>query len=64
MSEADIPSIWPDDSIWNLCKIECEIETPWEDMEEVRGPDGKVLPSRKVKDLTLSMSFKGFRSGH
>ena len=59
MSEADIPSIWPDDSIRNLCKIECEIDTPWEDMEEVRGPDGKVLPSRKVRDLTLSMSFKG-----
>lgn len=58
-SDADTPSSWPDSSVRELCKIHCDIDIPWEKMTEMRDPDGKLLPCRKVNHLMLSMSFGG-----
>jgi hypothetical protein len=58
-SDDDVPSVRPDDSVQKLCEILCEIDVPWEDMKEMRDPDGNLLPYRKVNDLSLSMSFGG-----
>lgn len=59
ISDADIPSIRPDDSVRELCTIQCELDIPWESMRVMRDPKGKLLSCRKAHGLTLSMSFGG-----
>ncbi len=58
-SDAETPSVWPDASVRELCKIQCEIDVSWKNMQEMRDPNGKLLSTRKVDNLTLSMSFEG-----
>ncbi len=59
MSDADTPPAWLDESVQKLCRIQCEIDIPWEKMTEMRDREGKLLPSRRVDNLALSMSFEG-----
>ena len=59
VSDANPPPIRRDASVKELCKIQCEIEIPWKDMEEMRDSKGRLLSCRKAKDLVLSMSFGG-----
>ena len=61
ISDADIPSIWPDDLVRKLCEIQCELDIPWEKMKEMRDLAGKLLPCKKAENLTLSMSFRVWR---
>ncbi|KAM7222484.1 hypothetical protein V8F06_001978 [Rhypophila decipiens] len=59
-SEADPPPIvHTHPSIRELCRIESEIDIPWESMREMRDPSGSLLKGRMANGLALSMSFGG-----
>ena len=56
-SDKEAAPLRKDGSVQALCVIECEYDTPYEEMQEVRGTDGRV--HRKLDGMMLTMRFEG-----
>jgi hypothetical protein len=56
-SDAEEPPVRRDRTVNDLCTIRCDIDTPWEQLPQIRDSKGKV--HRRLNDLQLMMKFEG-----
>lgn len=56
-SDREAAPIRRDRSVQPLCTIECEYDTPWDQLPEVTGTDGRT--HRRMDGMVLTMRFDG-----